>query len=269
MQAPQRNWFDLIQITDLHYCSEPGVVLHSDVITDHSLHAVLDYLHRNEPHIDAIFATGDLAQDPVSSAYYRLKKTLQLAPAPVYALPGNHDDPDLAQRLLEGSLGELSNVSMPKLVTLGNWVIVMLDSTVYGQPYGHFHDNEKALLEETLARHPAEHALVCLHHHPLPVNAPWMDALMLDNPQDLFDTLAEFPQVRGVLYGHVHQDVHQVHQGIQYIGSPSTCIQWVPNTQHLEIDNTPPAYRRLRLHANGQLDTSVVYLDDYRLRASA
>lgn len=268
MQALKGKPLKLIQITDLHYCAEPGAVLHSDVITDDSLNAVLEHIHHYEPHTRAIIATGDLTQDPVESAYQRLSGALNNVHFPVYALPGNHDDPELAQSILEGGLTQKNNLSMPKIVTLGDWALVLMDSTIYGQAHGHLNEAELALLEETLERHPAEHVLICLHHHPLAIDSAWMDRLMLDNAEELFSVIDRFDKVRGVVFGHIHQDFQQQRNGVHYIGSPATCIQWVPQTGSLEIDQLPPAYRRLTLQAGGQIDTEVVYLE-HALRASA
>ena len=67
----------LVQITDLHLREEPGDILCSDVVTDHSLGRVLDDILEREGAGLQILATGDLVQDPVISAYRRLRAILE------------------------------------------------------------------------------------------------------------------------------------------------------------------------------------------------
>jgi 3',5'-cyclic-AMP phosphodiesterase len=84
-----------------------------------------------------------------------------------------------------------------------------------------------------------------------------MDSIGLRNPEALFAVLDRFPQVRAVLWGHVHQEYDQLRNGVRLLASPSTCIQFAPDSVEFKVDSTAPGYRWLRLHADGRLETGV------------
>ena len=77
----------------------------------------------------------------------------------------------------------------------------MLDSTIAGEDGGHLDAEQLARLDAALAAQPDAHALVCLHHHPVPHGSAWLDELMLDNAAEFFDVLARHPGVRGARLG--------------------------------------------------------------------
>ncbi|HXR02678.1 MAG TPA: phosphodiesterase, partial [Pseudomonas sp.] len=69
--------------------------------------------------------------------------------------------------------------------------------------------------------------------------------------------LERFPQVKALLWGHVHQEFDQLRQGVRLMASPSTCIQFAPQSEDFKLDSRAPAYRWLRLHDDGQIETAV------------
>ncbi|MCG5509873.1 3',5'-cyclic-AMP phosphodiesterase [Ectothiorhodospira lacustris] len=247
---PQR----IIQITDLHLRERPGDIMNSGINTDHSLRLVLEQIRRREKAPDLMLATGDLVHDPVAGAYRRLRTLLNPLPWPIQCLAGNHDDPQVMEDVLCKD-----NLSCRKAVSRGEWLFVSLCSVVDGEPHGHLDEGELAFLDEVLTRHPARNALVSLHHPVVFVGSTWMDAINLRNTEAFFQVLDRHPQVRGVLFGHVHQQVDQVRNGVRLMGTPSTCVQFAPRTRNFQLDLLPPAYRRLQLHADGRIDTEVVY----------
>ena len=256
----------LLQITDTHFCERPGGdILETGVDTDFSLRRVLDDLHYHERGGSDVVVTGDLAQDPVSGAYERLRHALNGYPFSFHGLPGNHDDAATLRAALPGG-----NVACPKVLVRKDWILLLLDSSVPNAPWGWLSDTELALVDATLASHPAPHALVFLHHHPVPVGSPWIDRIALRNADALFATLDRHPaKLRGVVFGHIHQDFQVERNGVRLIGAPATCIQFAPRTDRLIVDDLPPAYRWLELHADGRIETGVRFLGDEALRATA
>lgn len=252
MSYPQR----LIQITDLHFCAEPGDIFSSGVITDESLRLVLDGILLREGPGARILVTGDLAHDPVPSAYGRLRDILAAYPFTFHCLPGNHDDPGLMRRLLAAA-----NLSLPGILELGGWAVILLDSSVPGTPQGRLGGAELERLRDRLAGEQAVHVVVALHHHPVAVHSPWMDRMALADSVEFFDSLACSGRVRAVLFGHVHQEVDVTREGIRLLGSPSTCVQFMPNSLAMGLDRLAPAYRWLELGPDGRVETGVVYLD--------
>ncbi|MFQ3591059.1 MAG: phosphodiesterase, partial [Chloracidobacterium sp.] len=112
-------------------------------------------------------------------------------------------------------------------------------------------------LDAGLASHTQCPALVCLHHNPVATDARWMDAIGLANADAFFAVLDRHANVRGVVWGHIHQEVDQERNGARLLASPSTCIQFRPKTDTFGLDQRAPGYRRLWLHPDGRLETQV------------
>ena len=120
-------------------------------------------------------------------------------------------------------------------------------------------DND-AVLDAALGGQPELHALITLHHQPVPVGGAWLDEVSLANPDDLFAVLDRHAQVRGVLFGHVHQVFEGERNGVRLMASPSTCFQFVRDGEDLGIGDDPPGYRRLALRPDGAIESAVHWL---------
>jgi len=169
-------------------------------------------------------------------------------------LPGNHDGPaDMLTACPD---------ACERVVELGVWLLVLLDTSVLGQVHGHLKPRELQRLEATLARYPDRPTLVFIHHHPVPLNSAWLDSTRLDNANELFNILAPHKQVKALSWGHVHQEFDDLHQGIQLIATPSTCIQFAPGRDDFCLDRKMPGYRWYELHSDGQFETGVNRVTD-------
>ena len=245
---------DIIQITDLHVATPPRNLPGSALTTEDSLSQVLESVCQESPQF--LLCTGDLTNHPGTRAYERLRDLMTDANCPVYCLPGNHDDPEMGKRITETPS---SPMRWRRVIEHDPWLIVMLDSHVEGKIYGRLPAGELDFLQATLQAHPDRHILVCLHHHPVPMNSEWLDGHILKNPDDFFAVIDRHPQVRGIVWGHVHQEYTGQHRDVQLIGTPSTCFQFLPESEDFAFDTLPPAYRRLRLESDGKITTKLIY----------
>lgn len=246
----------LVQITDCHLGEQAGTRL-LNVDTDRSLAAVLALVKRQQPHIDALLMTGDLSDSGSVAAYRRvLAATADLA-ATVRWLPGNHDSAATMQQVLG------DDPRLQRDLLLGDWQIIALDSAVPGKVGGHLGAAELAGLRECLRREPRRHALICVHHPPLPVGCEWIDDQMIANAAEFWREIAPFTQVRVVLSGHVHQEFEARRGDIRVLATPSTCVQFTPRSAGFSVDTVAPGYRWFDLHADGRIDTGVERLRDY------
>jgi len=239
----------LIHLTDMHLLDEPhGVMLGVD--TEASLHAVLRQARHDHPRADLLLATGDLAQDGSRGAYRRLRGLLAPMGIPVRCLPGNHDDG-------AGLRTELGDWTTPVTDVGPAWRVVMLDSTVAGSDAGHLGTAQMELLEHAVARAGDRHVLVALHHNPVPVDAGWHDTMMVDNAQALFQQLADRPQVRVLLWGHVHRPFDRRRHNLRLLATPATCFQFAVRDGRHTLDEAAPGYRWIKLYRDGSLATGV------------
>ena len=240
----------LVQLTDSHLLAETdGTLLGLDTCA--SLQQVIGLVRAEQANIDMLLATGDLSQDGSETSYIRFRQmTDALAPHARW-LPGNHDEWANMRAACVGT--DL----LEPVVDVGNWRVTLLDSLIPGAVPGYLENEQLALLERSLSEAPDRHHLVCLHHHPVDIGSEWMAPIGLLNPDALFAVLDRFPQVRAVLWGHVHQEVDRLRGEVRLLASPSTCVQFTPGSDEFDVDVTAPGYRWLRLHADGRLETDV------------
>jgi Icc protein len=241
----------LVQFTDCHILAEAQDCLRG-MNTRAGFEAVCKTAMANNTDLDLILATGDLSQDASTTAYQYLAQQFDELQLPVFWLPGNHDNGNAMCEHLRGE-----RISAAKQVLIGNWLIVLLDSTILGQSSGNVSPEQIDFLETCLQEHPSRHALVCLHHQAIPSGSEWIDQLGLQHPQALTDAIKSHDNVRAVLWGHVHQQAHHQRDGIEWMSTPSNCVQFKPGSKAFALDDLPPGYRRINLNHDGSIDTAV------------
>ncbi len=241
----------LLQITDPHIFSSPHDRL-LGVDTRDSLRQVIQRVNVERQPLDAALLTGDIVHDEGNEGYAAVRHILEQLPAPVYCLPGNHDERTKMALLDRG------NSHTTKQVLLGDWQIILLDSVLENEEAGFLSDDELNFLQQALEAHPDRHALIGLHHHPVPIGSAWMDNIRLRNGNEFLALLGKYPQARGVIWGHIHQEFESRRDGLHLLGSPSTCIQFEPGNDDFAIDPQPPGFRWLALLPNGAIRTTVL-----------
>ena len=249
-QGQHPGKINIIQLTDTHI-SAAGDELLAGVNTTATLLDVIASVNRRESD-DIVLLTGDLANTPSVKTYKKLAELLHRIKLPVFCLPGNHDDPQLMQQFLN-----TDNISTTNFLTCGSWSVVLLNTRLAGEDAGYLSAGELLFLDETLKRSADKHVLICLHHHPVSIHSPWMDAMGLKNSEAMFDILDRYENVRGVIWGHIHQAFTASRNETLLLGSPSTCIQFLPGSNETGIDTKPPAYRSLALAENGGIQTCI------------
>lgn len=245
------NEVRLLQISDPHLFADPAGELRG-VNTLAALRGVLDDVRGRQIRYDAVLCTGDIVNDE-PEGYGHFARELARLGKPVYCLPGNHDDPALLREALERAPFQVCGH-----VDIGAWRIILLDSCVRGQAGGRLAPAELARLDAAL-RDSSSYAMVCVHHHPVPMSSRWLDALGIENAAALFEVLDAHPQVRALCWGHVHQNFDERRRGVRLLATPSTGAQFLPLSAQFAIDSRPPGYRRLTLRPDGTVDTEVFW----------
>lgn len=246
----------IIQFTDTHLFGNPeGRLMGAD--TNRSFLAVWERIRNAKNKPETILVTGDLTQDDSLESYQWLTEQLNQETIPYYWLCGNHDHTSLMQQACPDA--------MQKRVQLGNWQIILLNTQVPGKIPGYLEASELELLERYLSDNPELHTLVALHHPPYDVNSQWLDKIHLQNADELFQVLSGHNNVRAVLNGHIHQESDRLINGIRCLATPSTCVQFKPESDDFQLDETAPGYRELELQPDGSINTQVIRLDNYRL----
>ena len=258
IKPANRTVIQLVQITDCHILAAADDCLRG-VNTRQSFAAVSAAVRGDNNKLDLILATGDLSQDGAATAYEYLAGQFDELAVPSFWLPGNHDD---LGTLREHFRGKWINAS--KQVLIGDWQIVLLDSTIEGEVHGRVSAAQLEFLDHALKAYPDRYALVCLHHQALDSGSEWLDLKGLENSAQLREQITQHECVRGVLWGHVHQEAQHQFSGIEWMSTPSSSVQFKPDSKEFSIGSEVPGYRRLSLYPDGTLTTVVhrVNLDE-------
>ncbi len=250
MRGITSNKFKVLQLSDSHVSTDP-LADYRGQNADRNLESLLPAIGNWNP--DLVLLTGDVSEDASPSSYGRVAAMLGTISAPVLALPGNHDTPDLMK--LHFPLGPWHG---PFTQAAGPWLLVLLDSTVKGRISGSFSQPELDRLGQCLQDSAAEFVLVALHHQPVPVNAPWIDRYGLESPAPFFETLDRDGRVRCIAWGHVHHDFQANRNGAILLGAPSAVANSQPGTERFSLDPAGPACRWLELGAEGSVQTGLL-----------
>lgn len=255
MQKPLK----ILQITDTHLFRDSTRSL-LGVNTDESLRAVLSEIQTttDTKNFDLILLTGDLAQDGSEAAYERLAQLLEPFKLPVYCLVGNHDDLNILSKVYP-----CGNIKCENHIVFPKWHLILLNSQLPGQVQGYLDQSQLNFLRQCLNSHPNHYAVILFHHQPTAVGAKWLDALGIENANEFWKIIADYPKVNLVSFGHVHQEFDKKINGIQCFATPSTCIQFKRGQDHFGLENLPPGYRWLNLFPDGHIESGVHRIPEY------
>jgi Icc protein len=248
----------LVQISDTHLGEEPNSEL-LGMDTDASLEHVLQMLQQHPEQPDLILVTGDIGDNGTLAAYERFHARMGALNIPSLWLVGNHD---MASRL-RNVVGD--GPELTRRLQLGGWQILMLETAVPGQVGGALPESEMAFLRHSLAATPEIPTLIALHHQPVAVGSAWLDEQQVQNGEAFLALLADYPQVKAVVWGHVHQDFEREINGARFMSAPSTCVQFAPQQEDFKVDDLPPGLRWIDLMSDGSITTEVQRLEGVAL----
>jgi len=247
----------VLHITDSHLSEDPeGSLL--GVNTRDSLDAVLTRVAQDAVDPDYILATGDLAQDASKAAYEYFQSKLESYACPKSWFAGNHDDRSAMASVVA------AGQELRKVVRIGTWQFVLLDSSVPGKTHGFLEQSELDVLDAALAERPDLHTLVCLHHHPIAIDSRWLDRIGLHNRDAFLSIIDNYSNVRAILWGHIHQQLDQLRGDVNLYATPSTCIQFLPKSDDFAVEDVAPGYRWLHLYDDGSIDTVVKRAEQFK-----
>jgi Icc protein len=241
MEAGVRDLTLLAQLTDTHV-TDPAT---SEVLyADHNarLAAAVASINAESPQVDAVIATGDLAQWGSPREYEVLAELLAPLTAPVLPLPGNHDDGQLLRRYFpEHPWADAEHSCW--VVYVGKVRIVGLDSTRAGESGAELDRERLAWLDAALAADHAGPTLLAMHHPPFRSGIDWMDEAGFVG-LDAFTEVVSAHRIDRVLCGHLHRPMSAVVGGHLAEVGPSTAV-------HVELDLATGAPRRVILDPIG------------------
>lgn len=243
----------VLQVTDMHLQETPDIEMRG-VNPEQRFLSVMKHLGTEKA--DMLLLTGDLSHHSIP-AYSRLSDYLQQLNYPSHWIPGNHDISGEMFRFAEQGYGK-------KSIDQNCWRILMLDSTSMpdGRGGGSLSEPELQFLRTELDEAAEElNILIVLHHNPVSVASRWQDSIMLANADQFWSILNCYPQVKGVMFGHVHQTWELEKDGVKLFSAPATAAQFKSRTERPETEDNQelsgPAYAAYELSDDGTITQKV------------
>lgn len=250
-----KDYLLCVQLTDPHLFADSQKKL-LGIPTAQSLQQVITLIKEELSDIDLILATGDISQDGSFTSYQAFQQQIATLNAPSLWTPGNHDDFSTIQN------NESFKSHLVTQQDLGeHWRVITLNSQVKGKNYGKLSKEQLETLLQSFQSTNRFH-LIGMHHPIFATSALWLNDIRLQESWELLDCLEYFLNANVVLCGHIHQVVELYYRGTYLLSSPSTCIQFAPNTKDFKLDDLAPGYRWIKLFNDGRIDTGISRLKE-------
>src|SRR4051794_40555542 len=203
---------------------------------------------------DAVLVSGDLADHAADAEYEVARELLSSLLAPVFVLPGNHDDRRAIRRHF--GLPGADADSVQYSVDLGGLRLVVLDTTRPGEDPGALDTRRLGWLAAEVAKAPEPPTRLGMPPPPLVTGVPVMDdfGLPAADRRALGEVLDRHRQVARVVAGHVHRTITAELAGRPVLTVPSTYVQAQVSLGALEVEWTAePAGFALHAVVDGEL----------------
>jgi Icc protein len=176
-----------------------------------------------QPGADLVVLGGDMLDDGPLPDYRTLEGMLQGIAAPVHLCLGNHDSLErfrLAplQTFPPGSSGWYS-------VETGGFRIIILFTAAERRGKGSIERAQLDWLGSELGT--ARRALIFMHHPPVAVGIPWLDAINLQNSSEFWKVVEPFAAcIGGIFFAHIHMQLSLARSGILLASPPAAGWQF-------------------------------------------
>jgi 3',5'-cyclic AMP phosphodiesterase CpdA len=210
----------IAQITDVHIGFDRD---NPDELNMQRLRAVIGRLVAGPNKPDMLLMTGDLTEAGDPESYARLAEAVSACPFPVWAMVGNHDERDALLAAFPQTPSEGGFVHY--VLEFPDLRLIVLDTLEPGRHGGAFCEARVAWLREQLARGTVTPTYIAMHHPPFESGITWLDSAATEPWIARFAGAVQgFPQIRGIIAGHLHRTIHTQWNGL----SLSVCSSTAP-----------------------------------------
>ncbi len=197
----------IAQISDFHVVpsdSESGKLMRTETF----MRAAVAHIEAMSPAVDVVLASGDLVDAGSEEQYRLLLRLLKPLRAPLYMVPGNHDDRELMQTIVRpAGHGYLpSEGFLNYSLDMGPMRLVALDTVVPGQAGGLLCEERLAWLDRSLAESDKP-TIVMQHHPPFRTGMSQMDSMGLVGAAEEEAILRKYQHIERVVCGHLHRTI--------------------------------------------------------------
>lgn len=242
-----------VHISDTHFGATKDYKIHGRLSYPSAQKLV--YLINHLPtKPDFVIHTGDVATEPDDRAYELAAETLAELNVPVYYAVGNHDTAvGIRRHLTMGTKEDLDDDLLSYAFTLKGHRFLVVDAKgpAEVEPGGLLSERQLALIQQE-ATETGPPLTIFLHFPILPLDSTWFDenALVVNGELMHKALLPARQRLRGVLFGHIHQHMQLVRDGILYVSAASAVVQFAawPHTADPSQNSDPfPGYNFVHL----------------------
>ena len=243
----------LVQLSDLHVVPQNRQPIHG-VDTLVRLRASINIINTLDPLPNFVVVTGDQTHDEADDSYQAVKDALSKLRFPCHLALGNHDCRSGFRRIMLEEAGT-SDAQYYYSFDSKGYKIVVLDTLEEGKVSGKLDDYQLDWLEQEFSLNLP--TIVCMHHPPIPVGVPWMDALILNESDRFLRICRSHDLLKLILCGHVHHEFRLELGHATVLTAPSVGPQF-RKEPIFETDGTrvivtgePAAFRIIDLDGDG------------------
>lgn len=217
-----------VHITDTHYAPADYRGSYTSKHPIPGIHRLIEHVNALPYTPDFILHTGDVAYDPYPDLYPAVRNIFSELKAPVYYVPGNHDHNQALQATLMGR--DEIQVPLYHTMAVNDVRLLFLDSNgTVEPPAGEVSSEQVAWLQAQVQADDPRPIIIAVHHPMLPTHdSEWYDTFMRTvNGEAVHEVLRPAAsKIRGVFFGHVHQHIEMLVDGILYSAAPSSWLQF-------------------------------------------
>jgi Icc protein len=220
-----------LHISDTHFGSSTDYVYHGKNPYLDAL-SLIKEIKELPCQIDFIIHTGDVISFQSQEAYALASETLKAINVPMYFTTGNHDDPIQLNEfpLFAKRTALVDNVNSVSYYFEHSQVLFIGIDAKHPDnqnPSGVISDEQVIAIKNFLATN-QKNFCIFTHFPLIPLDAPWMDKhLLVSNGDVVHEMLSKnSKRCRGVFFGHIHQNLQIVRDGIFYCAVPSNTFQF-------------------------------------------
>jgi len=197
----------LVQITDTHVV-ERGTLLYGMADTARHLAEAVSEINAMEPQPDLVLITGDLVEHPGPTTYSHFRDLIKPLRAPVYLMPGNHDNPEIMRAFFSDTPWFPAEPPHYQYVIEHNpFRVLMLNSHFDNSELPNFGPRRLQWLDETLSESDRP-TLIAIHHPPMKTGVGFIDMVGPEWYEGIGEVLKNHPHVVKIICGHGHLDLH-------------------------------------------------------------
>ena len=229
-----------LHISDTHINPDPQYIkFYADVTPLVGAKALVHHINNLPFDVDFVLHTGDVAYDPDPEAYAMCREILGQIKYPVHYVAGNHDDSPTLQHMQLDRIDPRSSLHYAFEVN-GVQIVVADSNGPTDPPAGYITDSQLEWLNGLCRAGDERPMVIAVHHNVLPVGVPWLDNYMGIQNGIMFHEaiLPAKDRIRGVFFGHVHQNIEVIKDGILYTSCLSSWAQFMsyPGMTHTTPD---------------------------------